>query len=418
MHFISYHLNVILYNWIQIWFKFECIFLVQIWLKLFKVLTTKTMLNVNKWSYWEQKTFVKHVDFLIIGAGIVGYSTAFSLRKRFPGAHILILERGILPSGASSKNAGFACFGSATELYDDLQNNPESVVWDTVAMRWRGLQHLQQLIGSKAIDLQVNGSWDLVTHRQEELYNRTREQLDYYNAQLKSITGEDEVYSIDRSVSRKFGFHGVQSSFYNRLEGQIDTAMMNHCFYKKVIADGIHVLFGVEVTCLEEPEAITNIGTFKAEKIAICTNGLTRQLLPDEDVAPARAQVLITKPINDLSLKGTFHYERGYYYFRNIDHRVLLGGGRHLDFAGEHSSAFENTPPIMQSLYQLLNEIILPGTPYEIEHEWAGIMGVGKSKKPIIKEVRKNVYCGIRLGGMGIAIGTLAGQELSEMMIR
>jgi glycine/D-amino acid oxidase-like deaminating enzyme len=46
---------------------------------------------------------------------------------------------------------------------------------------------------------------------------------------------------------------------------------------------------------------------------------------------PARAQVLITKPIDSLKIKGTFHMDRGYYYFRNIDNRVLIGGGRNLD---------------------------------------------------------------------------------------
>ena len=29
-------------------------------------------------------------------------------------------------------------------------------------------------------------------------------------------------------------------------------------------------------------------------------------------------------------LKGAFHYDEGYVYFRNIDNRVLLGGGRNL----------------------------------------------------------------------------------------
>jgi hypothetical protein len=43
-------------------------------------------------------------------------------------------------------------------------------------------------------------------------------------------------------------------------------------------------------------------------------------------------------------------------------------------------------------------------------------MGVGETKKPIIKEISSNVYCGVRLGGMGIAIGTLVGKEVAELM--
>jgi len=68
------------------------------------------MLNIDKLSYWERKNFFENLDFLIIGAGIVGYSTALHLKKNNANAKILIIERGFLPSGASSKNAGFACF--------------------------------------------------------------------------------------------------------------------------------------------------------------------------------------------------------------------------------------------------------------------------------------------------------------------
>ena len=31
--------------------------------------------------------------------------------------------------------------------------------------------------------------------------------------------------------------------------------------------------------------------------------------------------------MKNLKIKGSFHYEKGYYYFRNIDNRILLGGG-------------------------------------------------------------------------------------------
>ena len=77
------------------------------------------MLQLNQLSFWERKAFFEGIDFTIIGAGIVGYSTAIQIKEKYPNARVLILEKGYLPSGASSKNAGFACFGSPTELFDD-----------------------------------------------------------------------------------------------------------------------------------------------------------------------------------------------------------------------------------------------------------------------------------------------------------
>jgi len=377
------------------------------------------MLSIDKLSYWEQKTFIKDIDYLIIGAGIVGYSSALNLKKKDPKAKILILEQGYLPSGASSKNAGFACFGSATELLDDIEQFGESIVWETVALRWSGLQQLRKEIGDENLDLQINGSWVLITRAENERLNKVKTKIDYFNEKLEEITGESNIYSIDQEVGKKFSFNTIESSIYNRLEGQIDTGKMNHAFYKKVIESGIHVIFAASAEEINEKESNvdvkTNIGIFNARKVLICTNGFAKQFLPSDDISPARAQVLITEPINDLKIEGTFHYDCGYYYFRNIDNRILLGGGRNIDFKGETTTELANTEQITNKLKELLNSIIFPEKEVKVEHSWAGIMGVGTDKKPIIKAVWKCIYCGVMLGGMGVAIGCLVGKDLADL---
>jgi glycine/D-amino acid oxidase-like deaminating enzyme len=377
------------------------------------------MLNVDKTSYWERKNYFDNVDFLVIGAGIVGYSTAIHLRKKNPNAKILVLERGYLPSGASSKNAGFACFGSPTELADDIQSFGEAYVWETVKLRLEGLEYLKQLLGTDTIDLQINGSWDLITEGQKDRFDEVAALIPYFNEQLEKISGEKEVYSIDKTISSRFGFEKIYGSFHNRLEGQIDTSKMNTAFYKLAVELDINTLFGIEafsITPDDKAVVNTNVGKIEAKSIFICTNGFAKQFLKEDDILPARAQVLITKPIKNLNIKGTFHYQEGYYYFRNIDNRILFGGGRNLDKIGETTTEIETTRQIQDRLEALLKKVILPNTPFEIDHAWAGIMGVGETKKPIIKKVDKNVYCGVRLGGMGVALGTLVGKELSELI--
>jgi glycine/D-amino acid oxidase-like deaminating enzyme len=374
------------------------------------------MLDIEKLSYWELKSYFKDIDYLIIGAGIVGYSTAIHLRMRYPNSKILVIEQGYLPSGASSKNAGFACFGSATELTEDLSSFEDSTVWETVKMRWDGLNYLRSLIGDHSLKLKVNGSWDLITPNDLDLRDKTISKLDQLNKEIEKITGEKNVYAIDNETQTKFGFRGIDTSFCNRLEGQIDTASMNKAFYRLTTSQDIMTLFGIKALDIEGDTVQTNIGDISAKAIAICTNGFAKQLLPDKDIAPARAQVLITKPIDRLPFEGTFHYQMGYYYFRNIDNRILFGGGRNLDFKGEQTTEFKTTEPIQQKLESLLKEVILPSTPFEIDHRWTGVMGVGETKKPIIQHIRDNTYCGVRLGGMGVAIGTLVGKNLAEII--
>lgn len=376
------------------------------------------MLNIEQLSFWEKQTYFEEIDFLIVGAGIVGYSTAIHLRDKYPNASILMLERGYLPSGASSKNAGFACFGSATELLDDLDQMDEATVWSTVQKRWEGLNYLKSIIGESNLELEINGSWDILTSKNADKIPFVRSKIDYLNHQIEAITGERNVYSEDLELSRKFNFNGIETSINNRLEGQINTGKMIHTFYQKAIEKGIKVLFGMDVLSFESSDNETRINTsqgeIKASNLLICTNGFAAQLI-DEDVQPARAQVLVTSPIPNLRMKGTFHYDQGYYYFRNFGNRILLGGGRNLDFKGETTTQIETTDLVMNSLNKLLKEVIIPNTSYAIEYKWAGIMGVGSTKAPIVKKVKPNVGIGVRMGGMGVAIGSLIGKELSEL---
>jgi glycine/D-amino acid oxidase-like deaminating enzyme len=52
----------------------------------------------------------------------------------------------------------------------------------------------------------------------------------------------------------------------------------------------------------------------------------------------------------------------------------------------------------------------------EIDLFWSGILGVGKDERSVVAQVEENVFVGARLGGIGVAIGSLVGQELAELI--
>jgi glycine/D-amino acid oxidase-like deaminating enzyme len=89
-------------------------------------------------SYWERTSFFKDADYVIIGAGIVGLFAALEIKNKKPSANVLVLERSFLPDGASTKNAGFACFGSLSELIVQLQKSSETELLHLVKKRWEG----------------------------------------------------------------------------------------------------------------------------------------------------------------------------------------------------------------------------------------------------------------------------------------
>jgi len=341
-------------------------------------------------SYWEIKSWLTNVDFTIVGSGIVGLNCALYLKEEYPKANILILERGFLPQGASTKNAGFACFGSLSEIINDLKSHTEEDILQLVKKRVDGLQLLRSTLGDKTIDFQKLGGFELFNN--DQLFDECKFQKDKINRLLNPIFNTD-VFSFK---SNQFGFKNIQNQYsFNPFEGQIDTGKMMLALLEKVQSKGIKILNSILVQSFENENNSVNIKTnqfnFKTSKLIITTNGFASEFI-EEKVKPARAQVLITKPIKGLAIKGSFHLDRGYYYFRNIDRRVLLGGGRNLDIKGEETTKSGHTKLIQSKLEDLLKTVILPDIDFKIEHWWSGIMGVGNNKSTIVKQLDNNVF--------------------------
>lgn len=367
-------------------------------------------------SYWELKNWFTNVDFTIVGSGIVGLHCALALRERFPESKILILEKGMLPQGASTKNAGFACFGSISEIIYDLKSHSEEEVINLIQKRWQGLQLLRKNLGDDVIDFKPYGGYELFLKEDESTYSECLQKLPFINDLLKPLFRND-VFA--KEVDR-FDFQGIQDYVvFNPFEAQIDTGKMMNTLLQKAVANGILILNQAIVTSYRESnnnvEVVLNDFSFLTQKLLFATNGFAGQLTQNQ-VKPARAQVLITEPIPNLDIKGTFHLDKGYYYFRNIDDRILLGGGRNLAFEQETTTELGQTELIQNRLEELLKEVILPTTDFKIAHRWSGIMGMGSAKNPIVEQLSQHVYCGVRLGGMGVAIGSLIGKELADLV--
>jgi glycine/D-amino acid oxidase-like deaminating enzyme len=367
-------------------------------------------------SYWELKNWFTNVDYTIVGSGIVGLHTVLRLRERFPAAKILVLEKGMLPEGASTKNAGFACFGSLSEIMEDLKTHTEEDVVQLIEKRWQGLKLLRSRLGDSAIDFKPYGGYELFRKDDERGFNECVSKLPFINEILQPVF---KAAVFTKEIDR-FGFQNIQEYLiFNPFEAQIDTGKMMQELLKQTAAAAILVLNQQTVTSYCDTgnyvEVVLNDFSFKTNKLLFATNGFAGELTKGA-VQPARAQVLITEPIDNLDIKGTFHLDRGYYYFRNIGDRILLGGGRNLDFETENTTAFGQTKIIQNKLDELLKNVILPNQDFRIAHRWSGIMGVGNSKKPIVSQLSDNVFCGVRLGGMGVAIGSLVGTELADLI--
>ena len=374
-------------------------------------------------SIWEKETFLAPQDVLIAGSGFAGLWSAFYLKRKHPQLKITILEKGVLPTGASTRNAGFACFGSLSEVVGDIRTMGLDQTLALVELRYKGLKKIEKHFGAKTIDLDWCGGYELF--QANDVVNKTDLQtnIDYLNSLLKSITGNKKTYALDDAKVKKFGFGQTDHLVENKEEGYLHSGKLVQALLQKVQSMGVQVLNGIEIKSFDHaPNSIevkTNIAyPFTTNQLLICTNAVAQDLLPTPLITPARGQVLLTSPIKNLPWKGTFHYDEGFYYFRNLGARVLLGGARNKAFDEERTTSLETSDTIQKELERFLREVILPNEKeeYTIDMRWSGIMGMGPQKMPVVDEIAPHVFCALGTGGMGVAISPELGQMAANLM--
>ncbi len=361
-------------------------------------------------SFWEQETFCRPYDLIIIGAGITGLSAALFFKKEHPKARVAVFEKGFIPEGASTRNAGFACIGSITEHLADLEKESEEKVKKRIYRRYKGLSLLKETIGLEAMQYEQCGGYELFANK--ENFEKAASEIGRFNDWVEELTGKKSVYE-------KGTFEGYPVIF-NRLEGALHPGKMMRELIRLVAEAGVEIKWNSPVKeAGEGGEVILENGMkLQSKKMLFAANGFVRHLLSDIQIKPARGLVFVTNQQANLPWKGIFHHDRGYIYFRNVGNRLLIGGARNIDAEREETDSFGVNKKIENRLRTFVNEIIKLPEGWKIDQKWSGIMGFTPKKTPIVKQLDKRRFIAAGLSGMGIAIGMEIGRKASELMGR
>ncbi len=368
-------------------------------------------------SYWEHRSYLDNIDYLIIGSGIVGMLAALELKETDPDSRIVILEKSVLGSGASSRNAGFACVGSLGELVHDSSLIGEKSTIEVVRKRYTGLQRLLCHCHGYDVGYEPTGGYEVLNTIDD--FEDVTQHLELWNEKLFEITGLQETYTIAEDA----GFKGfLKKGIVNHAEGLIDTGKLYKCLETKLHKNDISLLRGVCVTdYVEESNGVVVVTNeferkITTQKLILCTNAFTPLIEPTIELEPCRNQVLVTSCVNTDHLSMGYHMSQGYIYFREVDSRVLIGGGRNLFPEENNTTSFELNQLNRDYLYELLKNSIIPNQQFTIDYHWSGILSGGVDRQPIVKSITPNVFMGVRLGGMGVAIGSLIASELAQLV--
>jgi glycine/D-amino acid oxidase-like deaminating enzyme len=297
----------------------------------------------------------------------------------------------------------------------------EDKMLQLVEMRFKGLLEIRKYFADVKIGYDASGGYECFTGN-KNVWDNCSSKIDSLNKLLKNITNSNQTFSIADDKIGNFGFNKIAHLIENKLEGGLHSGKLVQALQKKVQSLGVQILSGMEVINYTEKNNVVEIETplvnFSAKQLLFCTNAFTKQLIPDADITPNRGQVIVTAPIKNLKIKGTFHFDEGFYYFRNVGNRLLLGGARNKAFEEETTTHMQTTELIEQTLKEFIQTYLLPDTAITITDKWSGIMAMGSEKTPLVKAITDRTFCCVRMSGMGVALAPIVSQQIANIMNR
>ena len=116
---------------------------------------------------------------------MVGLQTARHIKNQWPHREVWVIDRTPMSLGASTRNAGFACFGSMGEILDDVSRTDENTAYALYEKRYKGLQQLLADFGETAIGYEKTGGYEIFTPEDLAEYEKSIELLDQALGVLK-----------------------------------------------------------------------------------------------------------------------------------------------------------------------------------------------------------------------------------------
>lgn len=365
---------------------------------------------MRRYSYWESELppevpppseLPARVDVLIVGAGFMGRWLAWFLSKLSNPPRTLVIERDRFSYGASTRNAGFLTCGQASEMLADAAEVGIDRVLETFLLRRKGIALVRGEFPGLELDECGSTDYDEVTQQTRELVTA-----------LNRAAGE-EVYSVRTA---QLG-DDVRPVVFNRADAGVHPVRL-----LRALQDGVAAEYAFGVKLLRIGDGTATLATASTQhelrysRAFVCVNAFAGELDASSPVQPGRGQVIVTSPVQTQTDQTLGYLNHGYDYFRFVDGRLLLGGGRHIFRAAESTRELEGTPAVRDYLQQLAQSIV-GNSHWQIDHHWAGIMGfiggshLGGSPRRSVDASTEYVA---GFGGMGVALAPVYAQQIAQ----
>jgi glycine/D-amino acid oxidase-like deaminating enzyme len=349
---------------------------------------------------------------VVIGGGIMGAATALRLAE--DGTDVLLIEGGEIGDGASSRPGGFVVphfsVGSPSEVMARVGEIGRELV-DAVG---RSAQHVFRRITSLGIECDARqDGWYHPAHGMGAMRRITAIADQWADAGYPgTLLGADQTFM-------RTGVQGYAGSWLAPSGGTLHPLRYCRGLMDAAIARGCRTFENSAVRSIERGHAgyrvLTSAGSVLADKVIVCTNGLSGDLVPamTRSIVPLRVWQCATEPLSAAQRAGLFQdgaclsdTRRNLFTYRfDADGRLITGA---LDMIGvSPQRAASGMSRRLQHFLRLPN-------PPRITHLWDGVSSLSGSRLPATLVADGGLISGTACNARGIALSTLIGEALAE----
>ena len=366
-------------------------------------------------------------DVAVVGGGFTGLWTALALKRRRPGARVVLLEADLCGSGASGRNGGFILtswskFSSLCKACGEA----DAVSYGRAVED--GVAAIARFCAEHEIDALLRAEgwlWAATNDAQMNAWQETVEQLDAAGAQPFELLGADAVQALTGSSVHRGGVLDPAAAV-------VQPALLARGLRRAAIAAGVVVSERTPVRAIEAtagPTLITDRGRVRAERVVLAT-GAWAAAIPEvrRALVVIASDIAVTEPIPDRL--GELGWRHGLavsdsrrlvnYYRQSEDGRVVFGkGGGGVALRGEIGPGFLGTSPRTAELTGQFHYIFPMLADLPALRSWRGPVDYSINGLPFFAELagRPGLIVGAGFSGSGVGPAHTAGDILAALAL-
>jgi glycine/D-amino acid oxidase-like deaminating enzyme len=364
-------------------------------------------------------------DVAIVGAGYAGLNAAIRLAAGH-GMNVAVLDAGEPGSGASGRNGGFCCPGSARrswESLDDEFGREETSAFHR--MQLEAIAHVRAMIGEHAIASAISGTGTIELAHSARAASAQRRERDDLMARFGQAA---EFLAPQELAQRGYGGSGFHGGLRDPCSFGLQPADYVRGLARAAIRLGVRIHANSPVTAIATKAGAyrlaTPSGEVTARKIFVATNGYTGDaLLPAlaGRLLPALSRIFVTRRLSEkeIAAQGWNRIDPAsdsrklLHYFRLLpDGRMMFGGRGGLN---PSPAGIERSLLTLRRQFEAMFPVFAAA---EATHAWAGNVCLSARLVPYAGPIgdMENAWTALAWHGNGVAMASLSGWRMADVI--